>query len=485
MVVAGLFLAGCGKDAGKTAATDVSDRVFTVRRGDFPVIFRLDGQLDAIRNHRLQFRSKRGARELKLTFLLPEHTVVSSNEVVFQISDEYFIRQESDLLRRIQAAEQNLQMALRDQKIIEADNLNDLKTALDNLRTASDSYVRYRDEDAPKQKEKLLQNVQDKQDALRSAEENLQAARKTRTDAYSMEEAVAQDAERKVTEAEKSLLSARQSLDSAFYDLRVFKRYDHPQRLSTLANTKNRQHLAVQRTLVNNETRQAKKKLEIENAQAQLGDYNFELAEIRQDMAGLEMRAPTGGTLFYGDPDGNSRGWRGQTPEDLKVGADINNGQILGFIPDVDKFLVKINIPEEFRSRIRNGLKAVIHAKAVPDLILNGEITNIASAATPTLQWDPSSPKVYVTRVSTDRADPRLIPGMTVQADILVEHITDVLHLPIEAVYNREGQAYVRALKGKAVEERPVQTGRFSTDYVEIIDGLLEGDTVLLIRSGT
>ena len=479
------MLTGCREDARKGTPSDSSDRVFTVRRGDFPVIFRIDGQLDAIRNHRLQFRSKRGARELKLTFLLPEHSVVSSNDVVFQISDEYFIRQESDLLRRIQAAEQNLQMALRDQKIIEADNLNDLKTALDNLRTASDSYIRYRDEDAPKQKEKLLQTVQDKQDALRAAEEKLQDARKTRTDAYSMEEAAALDAEKKVTEAEKALLTARQSLDTAFYELRVFKRYDHPQRLTTLSNAKNRQSLSVQRTLVNNETRQAKKKLEIENAQAQLGDFNFELAEIRQDMAGLEMRAPAGGTLFYGDPDGNTRGWRGQTVEDLKVGADINNGQILGFIPDVDKFLVKLNIPEEFRSRIRTGLQAVIHAKAVPDLVLNGEITNIASAATPTLSWDPSSPKVYVTRVSTDRADPRLIPGMTVQADIFVEHITDALYLPIEAVYNREGQAYVRAITGKTVEERAVQTGRFSMDYVEILSGLSEGDTVLLVRSGT
>jgi len=32
------------------------------------------------------------------------------------------------------------------------------------------------------------------------------------------------------------------------------------------------------------------------------------------------------------------------------------------------------------------------------------------------------------------------------------------------------------------IEERAVQTGRFSADYVEIIEGLTEGDAVLLVR---
>jgi len=473
------LLSGCGKT--EEGSRQASDRLFVVKKGDFPVVFRVDGQLDAIRNYQLAFRGRRGSRELKLTYVLPEHSVVSSNDVVFQISDEFFKRQETDLLRQIQTAEQRYEMAQQDIEMIRADNINDLKSSLDTLRTGIDALKRYENEDAPKRKKELQRGIQTKVDTFSKAESDLLDARKALLDARSKDANVQRDAERKVAVAETALLTAQQAVESSFYDLRIFKRYDHSQKITTLQDTVKRNTIAVQRGIVNNENRLRKNEIELSNSRALLDNYRNELKEVREDMARLEIRAPVAGTLFYGNPDGSAR-FRGGQPEELREGAEVYIGQVMGFIPDLSKFMVTASIPEEFRSRIQSGLKVHIKAKAIPDLTLQGDIASIAAAATPIIAWDQRSPKVYMTKISTDSADERLIPGMTVQVEIVVETVTGVFFVPVEAVYNREGKAFVKVSNGLNIEERGVTTGRFSADYIEITEGLAEGDTVLLVR---
>jgi multidrug efflux pump subunit AcrA (membrane-fusion protein) len=73
---------------------------------------------------------------------------------------------------------------------------------------------------------------------------------------------------------------------------------------------------------------------------------------------------------------------------------------------------------------------------------------------------------------------------MTVQLEIIIETIKEALYVPIEAVYTREGASYIKIETGKdAFEERKVKTGRFSADFIELTEGVKEGDRVLLIRT--
>ena len=472
---------GCDKVVA-TNKSQTSNRFFPVKKGDFPVVFRVDGQLGAIKNHLLAFNGKHGSRELKLVFVTPEHSLVKSNDVIFRISDEFFKRQVTELLRRIQTAELNVAMAQSDIEMIQVDNINDLKTALDTLKTAVDTFNKYDKEDAPKKKRNLQQAVQTKINAMAKAENDLMNARKALTDAYSMDEGKQMEASSKVSDAESALEKAQQDVDSAFYDLRIFKRYDHPEKLGSSRETVKRNTLAVQRGIVNNETRLTKKKIGLETEKASIDDLNFELKGLQEDMQKLEIRAPAMGTLFYGNPE-NSR-WRGRTEETLREGSEVWIGQVMAYIPDMASFRVETSIPEEFRSRLKTGLPVHIKAKAIPDLLLKGSIEKIAAAATPIIQWDAQSPKVYSTQISTDKSDPRLTSGMTVQVEIIVETIKDVLYVPVEAVYTREGDAYVKVENNNvSTEERKVKTARFSADYIEITEGLTEGDSVLLVRT--
>ena len=149
------LLSGCAERA-KTPTGESLDRFYTVRRGGFNIAFRLEGQLDAISSQQLRFDGKRGHGQLKLVELVPDRTTVVSNDVIFKLSDEWFVEQEKDLTRKLQLAEEDYKLALQDLEMIRADNLTELKSAVDALRDAQEQYEKYKDEDAPRKKTDLV-----------------------------------------------------------------------------------------------------------------------------------------------------------------------------------------------------------------------------------------------------------------------------------------------------------------------------------------
>ena len=80
-----------------------------------------------------------------------------------------------------------------------------------------------------------------------------------------------------------------------------------------------------------------------------------------------------------------------------------------------------------------------------------------------------------------DRAGIALIrPGMTADLDIIIARAEDVLCVPKEAVTEVDGGTTVMLLDAGKTVSRPVSTGLEDDVYVEIRDGLSEGDEVIL-----
>ena len=73
---------------------------------------------------------------------------------------------------------------------------------------------------------------------------------------------------------------------------------------------------------------------------------------------------------------------------------------------------------------------------------------------------------------------------MTARADILVGTRTDVLLVPVNAIFEQQGQYVVHVVSRFGVETRTVEVGETSDVAVEVVSGLREGDQVLLTDPG-
>ncbi len=185
-----------------------------------------------------------------------------------------------------------------------------------------------------------------------------------------------------------------------------------------------------------------------------------------------EVKAPVSGRLLYGDAD---RNWPKRS--DVKVGMTLHQNYNFMTIPDESIFDIDVYIAEEYRYRTKEEARAEITIEAIPDLLLQGSVRSIESFAK---RPPVGGPPKYKAVVSLSASDSRMVSGMYAQVEIVAETVPDALIVPIEAVYNIDGQTvcYVRGVDG--VWEREVKTGKSSDDYVQILDGLEEGERVAL-----
>ena len=73
-----------------------------------------------------------------------------------------------------------------------------------------------------------------------------------------------------------------------------------------------------------------------------------------------------------------------------------------------------------------------------------------------------------------------LRPGLLADAEIIVENLPNVLHIPYQAVFAVAGNPVVYAWNGGRFEPRRVQLGQRSEARIVILDGLEEGEIIAL-----
>ena len=154
-------------------------------------------------------------------------------------------------------------------------------------------------------------------------------------------------------------------------------------------------------------------------------------------------------------------------------------------IYDRSQLTFDMAIDERDISKIQVGQKVEITADALDSQSFTGVVDKVNINGT-TVNGNTS----YPVTVKVDGAPEELYPGMNVSAKIIVEEAGSVLTLPVEAV--ERGDTVLVALPGcldenglianlSATEQRQVTLGRNDDNYIEIVDGLEEGDVVVAL----
>ncbi|MEA4815015.1 MAG: HlyD family efflux transporter periplasmic adaptor subunit [Oscillospiraceae bacterium] len=170
-----------------------------------------------------------------------------------------------------------------------------------------------------------------------------------------------------------------------------------------------------------------------------------------------------------------------------KIGDSIEAGKTLCTIYDLSYLEVTLNIDELDISNVSVGQTVQITADAV-DGTYEGVITKVSVAGTTT-----NGTTTYpVTVKLTNTGD--LLPGMNVDAVIVIAEANDVLAIPSAAV-ERGNLVLITSASpsaSNAVQEQNapegyvyvnIETGVSDDDYIEVKSGLQKGDTVAYIKA--
>lgn len=206
-----------------------------------------------------------------------------------------------------------------------------------------------------------------------------------------------------------------------------------------------------------------------------------QLAKLRQQRTKCRIYAPTQGFVVY--YSGGGRRFFMSSDQQIKVGAQVIERQVLIELPDTSVMLAVVRVHETKTDRLRLGQKAVLTVEGFPGRRFTGTVTKIAVLADSQSSWLNPDLKEYETEITLDPTDAKLKPGVTAHAEILVDRIEDKLAIPVQAVYSKGGRRYVFRDNGNTIEHVPVELGGIGLEWVEIVDGLADGDRVLLAFS--
>ena len=210
------------------------------------------------------------------------------------------------------------------------------------------------------------------------------------------------------------------------------------------------------------------------------GRFNLETRQ-RKDLADqvekCAIRAKKVGLVVYGSGNMN-RYYYGE--EQIREGAQVREQQPIITIPDMTKMAVKVRIHESYIKKIKKSQKVRITVDAFPDKLLEGEVSKVGVLPDSQNRWMNPDLKVYLTTITINTVHDWLKPGMSAKAEILVKELPDVVYVPVQAVTPVEGKQWCFVANANGQERREVEVGEFNDEFIEIRNGVSEGEKVCL-----
>lgn len=169
----------------------------------------------------------------------------------------------------------------------------------------------------------------------------------------------------------------------------------------------------------------------------------------------------------------------------IDVDSPINAGTPVFLIGDVKRLELEADILADDSSKVKIGDEVEITGKPLGDAVLSGRVSKIApSARTITSALGVNQKRVPVTiRLTNEQSI--LKPGYTVDIKIITADKKGVLIVPDSSVFDYKGNTCVLAVVNGKTVIRQVKTGLENDKFIEIINGLKEGDSVLVKPDNT
>lgn len=285
---------------------------------------------------------------------------------------------------------------------------------------------------------------------------------------------------------------AESSLKTSEVTLRKFEL--ELQRIKELFN----KGLASQSDLDNAQTNVDQTLAQINTNSAQINQQRTGMSRIKYDISKTTIYSPINGTVTQ---------LNNETGEKV-LGTISNQGSNIMTISDLSRMECQVEVGETDVTMVNIGDTARIQIDAFPDRIFTGYVYEISNTAKSKGTGTQDEVVNFVVKIRIVNNDVDLRPGMSCTVDIEVEKKNNVLSVPIQSVTTREEmkdkagekdeenenlkresetrqnkkikpKEIVFIIDNNAAKKEEVKTGISDDSYIEITEGVQEGQEVV------
>jgi HlyD family secretion protein len=199
---------------------------------------------------------------------------------------------------------------------------------------------------------------------------------------------------------------------------------------------------------------------EKEYAQGKVTQLARQVELLEQQLQSESISAPESGLLYS---------------LTIRPGAYVTRGQLLAELYRTGSIRLRAYVDEPDLGRIQKGQPVLIEWNGLPDRRWTGVVEKPAEQVIAL-----NNRSVGHVLCSIANQPKELIPNLNVQVEITTASKANALVIPRSAVFNHDGKPVVFVMDGTRTVEKPVKTDLFNSEEIEILDGIHEGDSVVL-----
>jgi RND family efflux transporter MFP subunit len=202
--------------------------------------------------------------------------------------------------------------------------------------------------------------------------------------------------------------------------------------------------------------------------------------KIEKQIVNCKLYAPGDGYVVYANSPNRAAS---QARPQIEENATVREGQRILTIVDLGAPMqVNVKVAEAWVDRVQPGQRVAVAVDAFPEAKFTGVVTGVAPLPDPfaVATW---SRKVYSTLVKLDGIQAMLRPGMTAQAEIVLEEHENAISVPVDSIVHFEDRDHVQVRRPDGrFEWREVTLGVAdpTTQLIEVKQGLEPGEQVAL-----
>jgi HlyD family secretion protein len=484
-VVVLVAIAGWARHGWSELGTSSQPLIFyTIARSDLPITVTERGNLESQMNTevRCEVETMPGQSGTRIVSLVPNGKAVEEGELLVEFdSAPIKDRMDSQVLAFEQAKAAQRQAAVRFENQ-QTQNETTLRTAEIKLELAEMNLRMYEDGAKGTYRITLADLDLKIQEAKNQIAESQAALSLQRTSTQGMEllyklgyrgKGDLDQAMYKTVQAEDTLVKATNSLANAIANRKKLELFEFPMKKLELEGGIETSRRGLLQTQRDSEALLAQAEAAKHAADRALVKEEERLAKYNMQLTRCRVVAPHAGMVVHSSE---------RTPWGRIVGEGelaVERMKILT-LPDLSTMQVKTTVHESMLDQVREGLSATVMIDAFSDREYSGTVRSVGVIPAQSSGYTNPDVKVYDALVTIDEKVHQLKPGMTAVVEIHVDRLEDVLCVPVQAVVQVEHETWCFVDSSNGVVRRPVTLGRSNDKFVQISEGLGEGERVVL-----
>jgi HlyD family secretion protein len=403
----------------------------------------------------------------KIEWIIDEGKSVKKDEVLVKLDKQETEKQKEQLENQVTQLEAELKSATTNELIQQQQNQTNIEKAELAVEVAKVELRKFLEADDPAEQRKLALAVETAETDVQRNEDQVKANEELRKEDFVTEN--------QLREARILLKKARNDLESAQMERKSYADYRRPLDLRKKEAAVVEAERGLDQARKAAEAQLADKSAQVRQRETSLSRTKHQLQKTNEILSKMEIKAPSDGTVIYGTLDNP---WERQN---IKVGQQIWQGQILITLPDPSEMAVMLQIHEADVDKLKVGMPAYVTSETQKDKVFEGEVVKIDSVANAGQNWwGGDDVKRFKVEIALKGRDLALKTGTSARAEIMIGEIENVLTIPLQAVHEKEGKRFCFRLRNGKQERIDVTLGASNDTKVEVKSGVEAGDEILL-----